>query len=119
MKVFLEVDIKPFNRESYRGYSGLYTPKGRKSQRARIEANSEEAQLDQVNSLFHEFGHFVCDIGMGETHKKSKHAYEREQAFCYAVGRASSELYRRMLSGKSLVGTTRVTVRVSEEDTKT
>jgi len=103
VKVFLEVDIKPFNRKSYQRYSGLYTPKGKKNQRARIEVCSEEAQFDQVNSLAHEYGHFIYDIQMGEAHQKGKHASEREEVFCYALGRAARELFRRMVNGKLVV----------------
>jgi hypothetical protein len=116
MKVFLEVDIKPFRGPDGRSYSGLYTPKGKKNQRARIEVNTKDSTLDQVDSHVHEFGHFLCDIYLGEAHKNSKDAYRREEAYCYALGRASKELFRRMINGEPLTGKVRIAVQVDEDE---
>jgi hypothetical protein len=101
VKIFLEVDVKPF-RGKDKAYSGLYTPKGRRNQRARIEIDSEQAQLDQVGTLGHEWGHFLADMYSGTVHKMTPGEERREHVFANLYGSVTKEMFRRYLCGESL-----------------
>lgn len=97
MKVFLEIDIKPF-RKNQRKYSGLYTPKGRRNQRARIEIDSSKSMIEQLWAFCHEIGHFICDIWLGDAHKATSNEESREHLFCVPLGNAGERLFKKFMN---------------------
>ena len=102
MKIFLEIDIKPF-RGKDKQYSGLYTPKGRRNQRCRIEVDSCKSLLEQIWAFCHEIGHLICDIWLGDAHKNTPREEAREHLFCNPMGNAGERLFKKFLASDSPV----------------
>jgi len=98
MKIFLEIDIKPFGkRDSYKPYRGLYTPKGRRNKRCRIEVDSNMTLLGQVGAFLHEIGHLISDIWLGSAHLQNKKAEEIEHKFCEPLEKKGTAIFKKFL----------------------
>jgi Zn-dependent peptidase ImmA (M78 family) len=96
LKLFLEIEIFPFRGENSK-YSGLYTPKGRKNQRGKIEIDANKSLLEQVWAFCHEIGHFICDVWLGDAHKNTPREEAREHLFCNPLGDLGERLFKKFL----------------------
>jgi len=96
MKINLEIDIKPF-RSNNKKDLGLYTARGKRNNKARIEINSKSSMMVQIWTLFHEFGHFICDIYLGQVHKQDPKEEEREHFFCQPIADSAEKLFKKFI----------------------
>lgn len=95
-KIQVEIEFKRF-RGNNREDRGLYTPAGRRSNRARIEINTRYPIVSQIWALFHEVGHFVCDQMLGRVHKEDPKETEREHKFCDPIANAAERAFQAFM----------------------
>ena len=90
--------IKPFKIKTDLGYYRGYKTKG-DTTFVTIELNADQSKEDMIETMYHEFSHFVSEYAGGPLYmvNKTKECLKREEDFCYHMGTAGLKSFKRYI----------------------